>query len=150
MKKFLLPGILAVVFLFLPSRSQAYTLDVPTRGDNISPPFSATASGWFDFVSTYTVTLTTPPVNAMYCLDKVSVTAPTAGLFSITVATEAASLNPVNTTFAGVWLAAATPYNMELDYREPLCGPPNDLMTINVVAGSTMTVEGYTYTGWNP
>jgi hypothetical protein len=151
MKKFLLPGILAVFFLFLPLRSQANPLDVPTRGNQISPPFSATASGFFDFVSTFTVTLTTPPVNGMWCVDKLVVTAPSAGMFSVTYASTTANNSPTNTTIFGVWLAAATPYNSELDYREPLCAPANQLMTFSEgVAGSTFSVEGYSFTGWNP
>lgn len=151
MKKFLLPGILAVFSLFLPSRSQAFPIDVTMAGGFIIPPTTATAAGFFDFASTFSVTLTTPPVNSMYCLDKLSITAPSAGTFSIYWATTTLAQLPTTTTGYIVSLAANTPYNMELDYREPLCSPPNNLMTLQMgVTGSTVAVEGYTFKGWNP
>lgn len=151
MKKYLVPGILTVLFLFLPSRSQANPIDVPTRGNQVSPPFTTASSGYFDFASTFSVTLTTPPVNAMWCIDKLSVTAPSAGLFSIYWASSSLVNLPTTTTGYAVWLAAAVPYNAELDYREPLCAPAGNLMFFNEgVAGSTFSVEGYSFTGWNP
>lgn len=150
MRKFLSAGILTG-FLFLPSKSHAIPLDVPTGGNAVSPPFTASSPGYFDFASTFSVTLTTPPAGYQYCLDKMSITAPSAGLFSIYWATSTLNGLPQTTTGYAVWLAAATPYNQELDYREPLCSPPNNLMFMNMgVTGSTMSIEGYTFKGWNP
>jgi hypothetical protein len=156
MKKFLLPGILAGLFLFLPLRSQANPLDVPTGGsgglgwipapDEIST--ATVTTGYFVDASTFGVSLTTPSVGYQYCVSHVVVTAPTPGFFEMWWSS--GTLLPGTTDFI-VSLSSGVPYDTQWSYRTPYCAPQNDLLNFFAsVSGSTMTVEGYSFKGFNP
>lgn len=154
MKKFLLPGILAAIFLFLPSRSQALTLDIPTGGyrQSILSPSSSSSTyvtlGYFVGKSTFSVALSTPPTGYGYCINHVVVTAPSAGLFEMWYST---SVITSGTTDYMVQTAASTPYIEQWPRNNAYCAPVNDELNLYLgVAGSTMTFEGFTFKGWNP
>jgi hypothetical protein len=154
MKKFLVPGILAALFLFLPARSQANPIDVPTGGGRISAPMTTTGNGFFVFTSTFNVQLTTPPVGYQYCVTHVAVTAPSQGFFEIwwsSQTTVAATGPMLGTTDYVVSLSTQVPYDSQWAYRSAYCAPFNDPLNFFTSASiSTVTVEGYTFKGWNP
>lgn len=149
MKKFLLPGILAALFLFLPLRSQAIPLDVPYQ----ILIDTTNASGTI-VVSTANFPSGVPSVNSsvanyQWCFDRVTVSCASADNFSIFWAT---STLTNGTTDYQVTTAAGVPFDADLGYREPYCAPVGQaIVTLkSSVALSTITVEGYLWKGWNP
>lgn len=138
MKKFLFPGLLAVLSFFLLRNTQAVPLDVPTGSIIIGTG-----------LNTITLSSSTLPNNLYgWCISHVVVTAPSAGTFTMSIA----SSTLVNgTTNYNVSLAAAVPYSEQWAYRTPYCAPnANYLFLKSSVAGSTITYEGYSFKGWNP
>lgn len=150
MKKFLSPGILAVLSFFLPLRSQAVPLDVPYQIyiDTV------TLAGGQLVISTNTFPSPVAAVNAnilnyQWCLENVIVNSPSAGLFQI--ASSTSTLTPSTTDYYS-YTQANVPLNVGFNYRTPYCAPQGNAvlrLTPNV-AGSTMTVQGYLWKGWNP
>lgn len=149
MKKFLLPGILAALFLFLPLRSQAVPLDVPyqilvTTVSNTgvlvisTANFPSPSSGVNNAVASY-----------QWCFDRITVSCASAENFSIFWATSAVT---AGTTDYMVTTAAGVPFDANIDYREVYCAPagqPVVTMKTSVVQ-STVTVEGFLWKGWSP
>lgn len=149
MKKFLLPGILAVLSLFLPSRSQAVPLDVP-----FAVSFSTTNLNQLLVVSTATFPSANTTWNSnvalyQWCFDRLTISASAADNFSIYWATSTISNG---TTDYMVTTAAGVPFDADLSYREPYCAPVGQpIVTLkSSVGNSTATISGYLFKGWNP
>ena len=148
MRKFLTLGILAGLLLFLPRRSRANPIDVPIGGGWIAAPISAPANGYFTFQSTYTITLTTPTSSSyQYCLAHLVARSPSDAAFTISWATSTA-FSPSTTDFT-IYLTTI-PYDTQWSDHQPYCAPPGDLIRFTPPTGSTYTVEGFTFKGWNP
>lgn len=149
MKKFLLPGILAVFTLFLPSRSQAIPLDVPyqiliTTTNNTGSLVVSTAN--FPSVNT---TINSNVALYQWCFDRLTISCASADNFSIFWATSTISNG---TTDYMVTTAAGVPFDVDLSYREPYCAPVGQAVVTlkSSVALSTITASGYLWKGWNP
>lgn len=149
MKKILLPGILAVFVFLLPSKSQALPIDVPYQ-----IAFSSTNSSGALVVSTANFPSPNATVNSLvgsyqWCLDRVTVSCPSADNFSIFWATS--TITPGTTDYM-VTIAAGVPFDADLGYREPYCAPVGQaVITLKSnVVGSTITASGYLFRGWNP
>lgn len=149
MRKFLLPGILAVVFLFLPSRSQAAPIDVPYQ-----ILIDTTSSNGILVISTANfpspnVTVNSLVGNYQWCFDRMTISCASADNFSIFWATSSLT---AGTTDYQVTTAAGVPFDADLGYREPYCAPVGQAVVTlkSSVAASTITVEGYLWKGWNP
>lgn len=148
MKKFLLPGILTVFSLFLPSRSQANPLDVPTGGGRVTLSSFTFTPGYFVGKSTFSVAFTTPTAAYQYCINHIAVTAPNSGVFEMWSSTSAIT---AGTTDYMVQLSSGVPYDTQWSYMNPYCAPQGALFNLFLgVAGSTVTYEGYTFKGLNP
>ena len=148
MKKFLLPGILAVVFLFLPSRSQAAPIDVPYQ--ILVTSYSTTGSlviSTTNFPSPNT-TVNSLVASYQWCIDRMTISCASAD--SVTIYSSTSPITSGTTNYA-VTTAAAIPFDADLGYREPYCAPVGSpIVTINSsVAASTITIEGYLFKGWN-
>ena len=150
MKKFLLPGILAVIFLFLPLRSQAVPQDVPyqilvsTVAFNTQQLIISTAN----FPSANT-TVNSLVGSYQWCIEHAVVNTPSAGTFTMFWSTS--TLNAGTTDYFAQTLIA-TAYDTNLQYRTPYCAPVGQavLNLKSSVAGSTITAQGYLWKGWNP
>lgn len=149
MKKFLLPGILAVLSLFLPFRSQAVPLDVPYQ-----ILVSTVSTNGILVLSTATFPSGSATVNSnvgsyQWCVSKAVVSCASADNFSIFWATA-----PVlsGTTDYMATTTAAVPFDTDFAYRTPYCAPVGAaIVTLkSSVALSTITVQGYLWKGWNP
>lgn len=147
MKRLFVPGILSV-FLFLPAKSQAQPLDVPYQ------IYFATTAANSIVVSTANFPSPSASVNAnvasyQWCIDHAVVTAPSASTF--TMAWSTGTLSAPTTDYAVV-TAANVPYDAQWPYRDPYCAPVGQpILKINsTVAGSSITVQGYLWKGWNP
>ena len=150
MKKFLLPGVLAVFAFILPLKSQAVPLDVPYQlyVDTV------TIAGGQLVISTATFPSGSSIVNSnvanyQWCLENVVVNSPSNGLFQIAYATS--TLNASTTDYYS-YTQANVALNVGFNYRTPYCAPVGQavLRLTPSVSGSTMTVQGYLYKGWNP
>ena len=146
MKKLLLLGVLSV-FLFLPSKLRADPLDVPYK------VLVTTTNSTSVVLSTANFPSAVSAINAnvglyKWCVDHVVVTAPTASVFTMAWATSTISNGTTDYT---VVTAANSPYDAQWPYKQPYCAPIGDpILTLkSTVAGSTMTVEGYLWAGWN-
>lgn len=149
MKKFLLPGILAVFSLFLPLRSQAIPIDVPYQ-----ILIDTTNNSGTLVVSTANFPSASAFVNSQvgsfqWCFDRITVSCASADNFSIFWATS--TITPGTTDYQAT-TAAGTPFDVDLGYREPYCAPVGQAVVTlkSSVALSTITVEGYLWKGWNP
>jgi hypothetical protein len=150
MRKFLLPGILAVFSLFLPLRSQAVPLDVPyqilvsTEIGNVSQLIISTNN-----FPSGSALVNSNVLNYQWCITNAVVSSPSAGLF--TMAWSTSTLTPANTDYA-VATVANTALQANFNYRTPYCAPEGEpVLTIRTgVAGSTITASGYLWKGWNP
>lgn len=89
------------------------------------------------------------PTGYAWCIDRFAATSTTAGTVTFGWAQSQGSASTVDHRIA---VAALTPYNMPLEYRTPYCAPvgQNQLTVTASVVGSTMTLEGYLFKGWNP
>lgn len=149
MKKFLLPGILAVFALFLPLRSQAVPLDVPyqlliSTTNNTGTLVLSTAN--FPSASAY---VNSNVATFQWCISKAIVSCASAASFTMYYAT---STLTTGTTDFMVTTAAGVPYDPPLAYRTPYCAPVGSpILTLkSSVVASTITVQGYLWKGWNP
>lgn len=146
MKKYALPGILAVLFLFLPLRSQAVPLDVPyLLYVSTTLPASVVLSTT-NFPSANTGT-NSNVASYQWCVDRLTVSCASASNFSIFWSTNSLA---AGTTDYQVTTAAGVPFDMDLSYREPYCAPigyPVVTLKSSVVL-STVTVGAYLYKGW--
>ena len=150
MRKLLLPGILAVFFLFLPLESQAVPLDVPYQILVTTTVFNASSL----VISTNNFPSLVPSVNAnvgiyQWCIDHAVVSTPSAGLFTMFWSTSPLT---VGTTDYAAATVANTAYDTNLNYRMPYCAPVGDpILTLkSSVSGSTITASGFLYKGWTP
>lgn len=148
MKKFLLPGILAVLFLFLPLRSPAVPLDMPYLIN-----ISTTAQNQV-VLSTANFPSGVPSVNsnvalAQWCINHVTVSAVSAATYTMFWST---STLTAGTTDYSATTAANVPYDTQWPYRTPYCSPVGyPILTLkSSVVGSTITAQGYLWKGWNP
>lgn len=149
MKKFLLPGIIAVFALFLPRMSQAIPIDVPYQ-----ILIDTTNNTGSIVVSTTNFPSITSSVNSnvasyQWCLDRITVSCASADNFTIFWSTNILSNG---TTDYSVTTSAGIPFDIDLGYREPYCAPVGQpIVTLkSSVAASTITLEGYLWKGWNP
>lgn len=148
MKKFLLPGILAV-FLFLPRESQALPLDVPYQ------ILVSTVNAGAVVLSTNTFPSGNPTVNAnvanyQWCVDRVIVSSYTAGTtFSMAWSTSALTSNA--TDYIDV-ISGSAATQITWNYRTPYCAPVGQtfLKLTSSVATAILSVEGYLWKGWSP
>lgn len=147
MKKFLVPGILAGLFLFLPLKSQATPIDVPYQ------IYFSTVAGSQVIISTRNFPSGVPSVNdnvALYqwCIDNVVLSAPAPSNFTMYWSTSALT---TGTTGYSI-VTSTTPYQAQWPYRDPFCVPVGSpVVTLkSSVAGSTITAQGYLWKGWNP
>ena len=148
MRKFLTLGILAGLLLFLPHRSRANPMDLPTGGGWIPAPINASANGYFTFTSTYTITLTTPTSSAyQYCLAHLVARSASDAGFTISWATSTA-FSPSTTDFS-IYLTTL-PYDTQWSEHQTYCSPPGALLRFTPPSVSTYSVEGFTFKGWNP
>lgn len=149
MKKLLIPGILTVFALFLPSISRAAPIDVPYQilVDTVSLNGAITLST-ANFPSG-NVTVNSLVSNYQWCLDRITVSCAAADNFSIFWASSAFS---AGTTDYMVTTNAGIPFDADLGYREPYCAPVGQAVVTlkSSVANSTITAEGYLWKGWNP
>lgn len=149
MKKFLLPGILAV-FLFLPRQSQAVPLDVPYQ----IPVTTAVFNASMIVISTSNFPAANPTINTnvasyQWCISNLIVNTPSAGLFTMFWSTS--PLTNGTTDYAAATVAN-TAFSQSFNYRTPYCAPiGNPVLTLkSSVTGSTITASGYLWKGWNP
>lgn len=149
MKKFLLPGILAVFTFFLPSRSQAVPLDVPYQ-----ILVTTTSNNGTVVLSTTNFPSGSSGINAnvgtsQWCIDHANVSCASAANFSMFWAT---STITTGTTDYMVTTAAGVPFDTNFNYRSPYCAPIGQaVLTLkSSVAASTITVQGYLFKGGNP
>lgn len=149
MKKFLLPGILAVLFLFLPPKSQAAPIDVPFQILIDSTNNTGTLVVSTTNFPSPNVTVNSLVGNYQWCFDRITVSCASADSFSIFWATSTLSSG---TTDYLVTTAAGVPFDADLGYREPYCAPVGQsVVTLkSSVAASTITLEGFLWKGWNP
>ena len=139
MRKFLAAGILAVFVLFLPSKSHAVPLDVP---------YGNTAISSFTVNSSLVLSSTTLPTsNYAWCLSHVAVSVPSPAMFSIYIS----SMNTLTPSTTNFMVSITTnPYDTQWAYRTPYCAPAGNYIGLkSSVAGSTITIEGYSFGGWN-
>jgi hypothetical protein len=152
-RKFLTAGILAVFGLFLPSKSHAVPLDVPT-----SQVVNGTAT---QSVQLSTVTFLADPstntITSRWCFDRLVVSVPSdvQSNFTIFYATQsvltAGTLVNATTDFMVVTASATEYYDASFDYREPFCVPPGTYVTLyDNIAGAVISFEAYIWRGWNP
>lgn len=148
MKKLLLPGILAVLALFLPLKSQAVPLDVPYQ------IFVSTTNAQKIVLSTTTFPSASAAVNAnvanyQWCIEKAVHSSASAANFTFGWATSAQATPNVD-LFVGT--SAGVPFTFAGNYRDPYCAPVGQtVLTINSsVATSSISVQGYLWKGWNP
>ena len=148
MKKFLIPGILAVFALFLPARSQADPLDIPYQIQ-----FDTVAYGTTVVISTANFPSLNTTVNSLvasyeWCIEQVNVSNTAATSF--TMAWSSTTLSPATTDYQ-VTTQAAVPFDTNFQYRTPYCTPVGwPVLTLKTsVSNSTMTVRGYLWKGWN-
>lgn len=149
MRKFLALGILASI-LFIPLKSRAVPLDVPYQilVDTVSVGQSVQLSTT-NFPSGNT-TVNTNAQSSQWCVSHLVVSAP---VLPATITMFWSTATWVNgTTDYIVVNSSVTPYNEQWPYRQPYCDPTSNAV-LNIrssVAGSTITVEGYLFKGWNP
>jgi hypothetical protein len=148
MKKFLLPGILAVLSLFLPSRSQADPLDIPYQ-----IKFDTVAYGTTLVISTTNFPSPNATVNSLvasyeWCIEQANIS--NASATSFTMAWSTTTLSAATTDYQ-VTTAAGVPFDTNFHYRTPYCTPVGwPILTLKTsVVNSTMTVRGYLWKGWN-
>ena len=148
MKKFLLPGILAVVFLFLPSRSQAVPVDMPYQ-----ILVSTVNTAGVVVLSTANFPSPNTTVNSLvasyqWCVEQADVSCPSAANFTIYWATSTISNG---TTDYAVVTSSGVPFDTNFQYRTPYCAPVGKTVVTlqSSVATSTITARGYLWKGWN-
>lgn len=151
MRKFLIPGILAGLLLFLPRRSQAVPLDVPYQ--ILVSTVSIAGTGKV-VLSTANFPSPNTTVNSLvgsyqWCVSKAVISNTAATNFSIYWSTS--TLN-AGTTDYWVTTTAAVPYDTNFEYRTPYCAPVGQAVVtlFDSVATSTIAVQGYLWKGWNP
>lgn len=150
MRKITALGILAVFTLFLPSRSQAVPIDVPYQ------LLVATTSNISQLVISSTAfpspvgSINSSVGSYQWCLERGEITSPSAATFSVFWSTAVFGLNTGTTDYI-IATSSGVPYAMPLNYRTPYCAPTGAAITLkSSVAGSTITVGGYLFKGWNP
>lgn len=148
MRKLLLPGILAVLFLFLPLRSQAYPLDVPYQ------IYFSTVAYNSVIISTTNFPSGSAYVNSLvgsyqWCIEQVTVSNAAANSFSMFWSSS--TLLPGTTDYQAT-ATAAVPFDTNFNYRTPYCAPVGwPVLKLNTsVVNSTITARGYLWKGWNP
>lgn len=148
MKKLLLPGILMVFTLFLPSGSQAQPMDFPYQISITTKAFTSITISTANFPSPVS-SINNNVGNYQWCIDRVVVSASSPAAF--TMAWSTSTLTNSTTDYAVV-VATGTPYQDEWSNRDPYCAPVGFpvLKLISSVAGSTITAQGYLWKGWNP
>lgn len=149
MRKFLTAGILAVFTLFLPSKSHAVPLDTPYKiiVDTVSVTGNIVLSTT-NFPSANTsVNSSTSTYN--WCIAHLVVSAVLPSVLTMYWGQEVGS--PGTTDYVVV-TSTGFPYDSDWSYRTPYCAPVgNNALTIHdSIATSTITLEGFLYTGWNP
>lgn len=148
MKKLLLPGILAVFTLFLPSRSQAQPMDFPYQISITTVAFTSLVISTANFPSP-SAAVNANVANYQWCVDQITVSA--AGTASFTMAWSTSTLTRATTDYAVV-IASGTPFQDEWSNRDPYCAPVGSpvLKLNSSVSGSTITAQGFLWKGWNP
>lgn len=148
MKKFLLPGILTVFALFLPSRSQAVPMDVPYQIYFSTVAFNTLVVSTANFPSGNT-TVNSLVASYQWCLEQANVSNAAANNFSMFWATSTVS---AGTTDYMVTTTAAVPFDTNFRYRSFYCAPVGQpVLTLKTsVVNSTITARGFLWKGWNP
>ena len=151
MRKFLIPGILAGLLLFLPYRSQAVPMDVPYQilVSTVSIPNTGKV-----VLSTTNFPSPNATVNSLvgsyqWCVNKAVVSNTAASNFTIFWAT---STLTSGTTDYWATTTAAVPYDTNFNYRDIYCAPVGQAVVtlFDSATTSTITVQGILWKGWNP
>lgn len=147
MKKLLLPGILAV--FLLPLISQAVPLDVPYQ------IYVSTAAGNVNSIILSTTNFPSPVASInnnvaqyQWCIENLMVAS--GGTSAVTIAYSTSTLSPSTTDYSAIETSGST-YQDRMSYRVPYCAPVgNPIVKVNsTINGSTITVQGYLWKGWN-
>ena len=149
MKKFLLPGILAVFTLFLPARSQANPLDIPYQVYYSTVNTGSVVISTTNFPSAVP-SVNTNVVNNEWCIEHLTVSSALGATVSIAWSTN--TLTAYTTDYQLVVSTTGVPYDEVYPYRDPYCAPDGQavLRVFSSVSSAIISVTGYLWKGWNP
>lgn len=148
MRKLLAWSLWAAFIPFLLQRSDAVPLDVPYQIYVGSAVVNSVVLSTANFPSS-NATINANVASAQWCIQHITVSATSASTF--TMAWSTSTLTTATTDYIAV-TAANTPYDVVWPYREPYCAPIGQpILKLNSsVSGSSITVQGYLFKGWNP
>lgn len=151
MKKLLLPGLLAVFALFLPSKAQAWPITLPYQIVVDSYSINSLVISTTNFPSAV-ASVNTNVVNDQWCLSHLVVSS-TGATQNVTIAWSTSTLTAFTTDYLVATHPQGIPYDEQWGVQSPYCAPTGQAVvkiTASGIIPSTITVEGYLWKGMSP
>lgn len=151
MRKLLLPVILAVFALFLPSKSQAWPITLPYQIVVDTWNINSVQLSTTNFPSGVP-SVNQNVVNDQWCISHLVVSS-TGAAQNVTIAWSTGTLGPYTTDYYVTTHPQGIPYDEQWGVQSPYCAPTgstNVKITASGVIASTISVEGFLWKGMTP